>query len=431
MIELLKRNIETEMAMLREVSSYSQIMLRVGEIEKRQIESAINALIESISIINNNVPEFLSELGSKSNEVKKETVKLEEITYIREGSPVRAILNSKDKQRFLKELSISENILKKLKKRRVIKEEVYTEFKAARGYIKLSNKYFLNKAIELVKKGKFRDLYPELKRSNMDILFESYIAMMFFTTIISAILAVFVGFFLLFFDVGLSSPFFSIYKDGYLKRFLIVVVASIAIPVSTFFAIYYYPSTEKSSISKKIEGELPFAVIHMSSISGSGISPQEIFKIIVNSKEYPNLRREIRKVINQTNIYGYDLVTALLNASKVSPSQKLSELFTGISTTISSGGNLSDFFEKRSETLLAGYRLEREKFSHLAETFMDIYISVVIATPMILMLLLVMISLTVSTFSLSPMMMSFIIIALIALINTVFLGFLHIKQPAY
>ena len=334
MIELLKRNIETEMAMLREVSSYSQIMLRVGEIEKRQIESAINALIESISIINNNVPEFLSELGSKSNEVKKETVKLEEITYIREGSPVRAILNSKDKQRFLKELSISENILKKLKKRRVIKEEVYTEFKAARGYIKLSNKYFLNKAIELVKKGKFRDLYPELKRSNMDILFESYIAMMFFTTIISAILAVFVGFFLLFFDVGLSSPFFSIYKDGYLKRFLIVVVASIAIPVSTFFAIYYYPSTEKSSISKKIEGELPFAVIHMSSISGSGISPQEIFKIIVNSKEYPNLRREIRKVINQTNIYGYDLVTALLNASKVSPSQKLSELFTGISTTI-------------------------------------------------------------------------------------------------
>jgi len=171
----------------------------------------------------------------------------------------------------------------------------------------------------------------------------------------------------------------------------------------------------------------------MSAISGSGIEPSQIFKIIGLSKDYPNLRREIRKVLNQINIYGYDLVTALNNVSKTTPSSKLSEVFSGLGTTINSGGNLSEFFEKRAETLLVSYRLEREKFTHIAEMFMDIYISVVIAAPMILMLLLVMIGVAMpnATSGFSIEMITFLIVFVIALINSVFLIFLQIKQPAY
>jgi flagellar protein FlaJ len=169
----------------------------------------------------------------------------------------------------------------------------------------------------------------------------------------------------------------------------------------------------------------------MSSISGSGISPVEIFKIIGRSKEYPNLRREIKKVINQINIYGYDLVTALGNVSKRTPSQKLSELFNGISTTVNSGGDLSEFFEKRAESLLIGYRIEREKFTKIAETFMDLYISLVIATPMLLMLLLIMITLSGTNLGISSFYMNLIIISIVALINFFFLAFLQIRQPNY
>ena len=169
----------------------------------------------------------------------------------------------------------------------------------------------------------------------------------------------------------------------------------------------------------------------MSAISGSGISPVEIFKIIGLSREYKYLRKEIRKVLNQINIYGYDLVTALNNVARNTPSEKLAELFLGLSTTINSGGSLKEFFEKRSETLLNEYRLEREKYTKLAETFMDIYISVIIAAPMILMLLLIMISLSKISIGFTPFQITLLIIMVIALINTVFLIFLKIKQPAY
>ena len=171
----------------------------------------------------------------------------------------------------------------------------------------------------------------------------------------------------------------------------------------------------------------------MSAISGSGIQPSEIFRIIGLSREYPYLRKEIRKVINQINLYGYDLVTALNNSSSVTPSEKLAELFSGLSTTITSGGDLSKFFEKRSETLLAEYRLTREKYVKTAETFMDIYISVVIAAPMILMLLFVMLSIGDfgSGLGLTIGRLTFFVIAILTLINTVFLTFLHLNQPTY
>ncbi|MEK7124018.1 MAG: type II secretion system F family protein, partial [Patescibacteria group bacterium] len=59
------------------------------------------------------------------------------------------------------------------------------------------------------------------------------------------------------------------------------------------------------------------------------------------------------------------------NVSKTTPSTKLSELFSGLSTTITSGGNLGEFFAKRADSLLVTYRLEREKYTKIAETFIN------------------------------------------------------------
>jgi len=432
MIEAIKKNIETEIEMLREISVYSRRIEFSKGIEKAQLEGAITSLRESMRIINDSIPELLKEVehenklpGSKKKE------KFEEIEIKRAGGEIRVNLSAKSKEKFLKELSISENLIKKIKGQIFEEKEKFQEFKAARGYLKLSNRLFLDKSSEMIKKGYFRALYNEIKKANLDILFETYVAMMLFTTLLSVFAGIMVFVLLIFFNIQIGWPILQFYDGSYLIRMAKLLWVPFAVPIVTFFAIYFYPTTERKSISKRIDGELPFAVIHMSAISGSGISPTEIFKIIGLSKEYPFLRREIRKILNQTNIYGYDLVTALGNVSRSTPSQKLSELFNGISTNINSGGDLSDFFEKRAETLLEGYRLEREKFTKVAETFMDIYISVVIATPMILMLLLVMISLTGIQTGFSPSMLSILIVFVVALVNVLFLGFLQIKQPAY
>jgi len=202
----------------------------------------------------------------------------------------------------------------------------------------------------------------------------------------------------------------------------------IIIPIGTFLIMMIYPSLEKSSAESNINQELPFAVINMSAISGSMIDPSKIFKIIITTNEYPYLEKEFKKLINEINIYGYDLVSALRNAALKSPSKKLTELFNGLATTINSGGKLPEFFDKRAQTLLFEYGLEKEKNTKAAETFMDIYISIVIAAPMILMILLMMMKMSGLGVSLSTGTITLIIVGAVAIINVVFLTFLHLKK---
>lgn len=434
MIDDIKKNLSNEMNILKEIAIYSQRLEFSNPVERNLLVAAINSLQESMKILNDSIPELIAEISLAQKLTRKSTSepsKFERINYSKDGKQFIAIISRKDRNRLLKELEISEKYLKKLKKKRKDLVEEYIEFKAARGYLKLANRLFLNTANNFFKKGYFKTLSRDLHKSNIDMLSQGYIAMVFTTTLLFFIASIVLFICLIFFNVELSTTPFSYFDGNYLQRILKLIWMPFAIPILVFAVLYYYPLTEIKSIERRVNQELPFAVIHMSAISGSGIQPSEIFRIIGLSREYPYLRKEIRKVLNQINLYGYDLVTALNNAASGTSSEKLAELFSGLATTINSGGNFSEFFNKRAETLLLDYRLERQKYARTAETLMDIYISIVIAAPMVLMLFLIILAVGSFSVGLSTGQLTFIIIAVIALVNMLFLVFIHMNQPTY
>ena len=432
MIDELRKNIDLQMQILREMSSYVNRKQSAGKDEIRILDDSILSLKARLKIINDAMPDLIAmttKLPGLTGSRKSPSLSQIKIAGPRDTMVVT--IKSDDRGKFMKELEISEGLIKKIRRKSAVDVEKNEEFQKSRGYVKFSNKLFLATASDLVKKGYFGSLVSDVNKSNMGFLAEVYIATMFFSTLAALVLGFVLMIFLLFFQMVVNSPFILMYNGNILSRLLTVIWVPIIITLGTFFFMYTYPSSERKNVARKIEQELPFAVIHMSAVAGSGIEPVQIFKIIGLSKEYPFLRVEIRKVMNQINIYGYDLVTALNNVQKNTSSQKLAELFTGMGTTISSGGNLADFFGKRAETLLTDYRLEREKYTKVAETFMDIYISVVIAAPMILMLVVVMMSLSGLNLPFTPGEINLLTIAAIALINLVFLMFLRFKQPIY
>lgn len=432
MIDELNRNINTEIAILREIAGYRKRAELASPNEKRLLENAIVSLGRSMKIINGSIPKIMSNISTaKPLPYRKITTGLERVSFQREDREIGVTISSSDRERLFKELSINEGLMKKLKRKGGEEDEKYIEFKAARGYLKLSNILFLDFAEGLVKKGNFLPLKTEIKRANLDILFPTYIAMMILSSLLSFVVGLFLFAMFLVVNIGLTWPFFSLYSGEIFSRIVQTFWIPIALPAICFVFLYFYPTLEKGSVGARIDQELPFAVIHMSAIAGSGIAPVEIFKIIGMSKEYPYLRKEMRKILNQINLYGYDLVTALNETSKHSPSAKLAELFGGLSTTINSGGSLKEYFEKRSESLLLTYRLDREKYSKTAETLMDIYISVVIAAPMILMLLLIMIAVSGIGAGFTTTQATVLIILGLSLVNIGFLIFLHLKQPSY
>lgn len=319
--------------------------------------------------------------------------------------------------------------LKRLRKEAtIIKRE--SEFKKTikeDNYSKLANRIFLSYSKKLVEKDSFKALQIDLEKSNLLYLFTTYISIILLTTLLTAVLgAVFFTFFL-FFRIQPHLPILNP-VDDLASRAIGLIWILFAFPIAGFFFSYAYPSLDRKSSEAQIDAELPFATINMAAISTSLINPAKIFEIIISSNEFPNVKKEFVKLMNQINIHGYSIVNALRATAYNTPSKKMSELLSGLATTINSGGDLTSFFETRAETLLFDYKIKRENETKTASTFMDLYISIVIAAPMIFMLLLMIMKISGLGISIPTSTIALMMVGGVAIVNVFFLIFLHLKR---
>ncbi len=294
-------------------------------------------------------------------------------------------------------------------------------------YAKLANKFFSGYSKKLVEKDSFKALQVDLEKSNLMYLFPAYISIILFTTFLAAVVGLIIFTFFIFFSIQPHLPIIKPVEDISLRALKLIWIL-IVFPIAGFFISYVYPSLDRRTNEAQIDAELPFATINMAAISNSLINPVKIFEIIISSGEFPNVKKEFTKLMNHINVHGYNVVTALTITAYSSPSKKMSELLGGLATTINSGGNLTKFFETRAETLLFDYKLKREKETKTAETFMDLYISMVIAAPMIFMLLLMIMKISGLGISLPTSTITLMMVLGVAVINVFFLIFLHLKK---
>jgi len=428
MIEQIKKNLDFEIAMVRELNRFYDWYENSAAEEKRLYARMMNSLLKRINILNDSLPELLEGVSL----IKKIDSSIQPgVARISIQREVEILVSDRGKEEFLRELNISEKLLRKVKMQQGKVSKKFEGIHAPNTYGKIANKVFLGMSQRLVDEGSFKTLRLNVRKSNINILSTTYISMMFFSTLVAFFIGVLAMTFFLFFELNVLEFSLKLYEGDLLIRFLKILWMPLGLPLAAWILFYSYPGAEKNALGKRIDQELPFAVIHMGSIAGSGIEPVQIFKIVAMGNEYPFAGQEFRKILNQINLYGYDLGTALRNVSLSTPSVRLAELLNGMSVTINVGGDIDKFFEKRAESLLLDYRLEREKSIKTAETFMDLYISVVIATPMILLMLMVIIAVSRVQTGFNPGQLNIAIIGVVAIVNILFLAFLHMKQPAY
>jgi len=441
----LKKSISKEKRIIKEIEYLSDSLgERKFKEEIDMIRSQLELLKHSLKKINEEMLSLLKEVSIKESGKKLVSKEFEERSSPNESGydriPKEVISNEKVKEK-KKDISFLD-LFKQTKKYSQMEKDTLKRFgnkkekkiekkeRKPSKYVNLSTRIFADFSRDFIKRGYFKKIRKDLIRANLYLVDASYISTIFLTVAISIIAGIFIFLFLLFFEIGGELPIITLFKGSFIMRTLKLFWIIPALPITVFIFMYYYPSLERMSLKDKIESELPFATIHMSAVSSSMVDPSRIFDIIVATKEYPNLEKEFRKLLNEINVYGYDLVSALRSVSYNTPSLKLKELFNGLVVTINSGGDLQEFFDKRSESLLFEYKIEREKYTKTAETFMDIYISVVIAAPMILMLLVVMMKISGLGISLSTNMITLIMVLSISMVNIFFLTFLHLKQSS-
>lgn len=417
-----------------ELNSLEKYMRGAEPGEKKMIASQIFLIKQTLIQLNEQIPSLLDKINlvrplipeKKVEEVKP---KVQELYMARPSDTNTASSQMAGKVYTLKDLrptGLEKLTLRRMKKKEEKKEEV--KEKKPSVYVKIANQYFAETSEKMINEKTFKELETDLRQANLQFTPRSYISVIFLTSLIMLVIGILLGVFFFFFKISPNLPILFKATGTITKRLLTAVGIAVASPIITFLIMYSYPGVEKSSTASRIEEELPFATIHMSAISGSMIDPSQIFNIIISTNEYPFIEKEFKKLINEINLYGYDLVSALRNGAYNNPSRKLSELFNGLATTINSGGDLPQFFDKRSQTLLFENKLEQEKKTKAAETFMDIYISLVVAAPMILMILLMMMKISGLGVAMSTQMITIVMVVAVTMINIVFLTFLQLKK---
>lgn len=408
--ELLEKNIVAERNLVYNLVRFNNGLKKLRGSAKREIEKQITLTLAQIKMVNSAIPGLIDDIHFFKPIAEKPLSNSLVNIKSKENSEIDVVIKKEHEDKFIKNF-------KNINSDKLLLKDTDKNLMSGGGFfIKLANRLFKNTADKLSRNDLFINIKPDLRKIGSTMIVSSYIAVMLLTTLLMFILGLFVSIVLIVFNIN----------------YLVSIGVILFLPLITFFVFYLYPSSTVKSLEKSINQELPFLTIFMSAIATSGIEPSKIFSILLSSQDYPAASREIKKLINYINFYGYDLVSALKTVAKSCPSERLGLLFDGIATSITSGGELSNFLNKHAETLLFDYRLEREKYTHLAETFMNIYISVVIAAPMILMVLLILMSLTgFGGAGLSPIVLTVIVVFGISLLNLGFLLFLNTKQPKF
>ena len=445
MFENLKKNLEQEKKIIVNIQSIQTAMQNdVGN--RKAYESNLGGLIRQLAILNNSIPGLLKEessmiksvnsvsdvqkkniimpkklpndsnkivnskkLSSKAVKTIKPAINMTHISSASKGKRYITV-NKEDKKEFFKKLKLSEAAISKINKEDKKNSEIATHKPSS--FARFSNKLFRKYSDKLV--PQFNNLAKDLKKANIRFLLPSYLSMA-----IASVAIAFVSGLLIFSALLVFSLSNWIY-----------VVLPLGFSGLVIAAFYLYPSSEAKTVQKKVSQELPFATIYMAAIAGSNIEPTKIFKIIATSNEYPNIGKEIRKIIAQVDIYGYDLVTSLKNVAVRTSNKRLAELFSGLATNIASGGELKSYLEKKAENFLVDYRLERQQYADMAGTFMDVYISILIAAPLVLMMMFIVMNVAgLGMGGLSITALLSLSIVGIAIVNVVFIIVLNMKQP--
>ncbi|MEM2956553.1 MAG: type II secretion system F family protein [Candidatus Pacearchaeota archaeon] len=393
----LKENLERAKDIIKEIEIVQKSLEKASDEEKQLIQSFLGNAKNRLKKISSDISKLLEE--------KKTRGKVE--------------LTAVEKKKYLEEIGLEKEALKIAKKRIEHAKKAEIEktnveiYKKPSFFVKVAGRLFSGITLKLADKDIFKNINNYLRKANMPYLISTYISIAMLFSLISFFISFIVAAFLF----------------QYIGYYSIIII--FALPLLVFLAVLFYPLSEISSIKTKIDDELPFAIMHMSAIASSGVEPSKIFGILAASPEYPNVREEMRKIVNMINFYGYDLTSALKAAAKTTSSERLSELLNGMSSTISGGGNLMDYLNKIAADSLLEYKLRRRNFITVSETYADIYTGLLIAAPLMFMLILVLMNVVTGNIAgMSSTTLAIIGIGAIIVLNIGFLIFLELSQPS-
>ncbi|RLE10935.1 hypothetical protein DRJ04_08920 [Candidatus Aerophobetes bacterium] len=220
----------------------------------------------------------------------------------------------------------------------------------------------------------FDTLKTNLKKAGIKTPVHEYLCNILFYSLITLIVSMIAGSFFVTLLIGNVIPIATAADMIFAYTFSILL--SIILSGMIFLLGYYYPSLLAKNMKNKIDRSLPFAVFYMATSASSGINPVEIFKAL--AKKGGIIGKEAERIYNDVTSLGMDLPTAIERAANRTPSEMFSDLLWGMSSVITTGGDIEKYLSGKTRVFMNHYRRSLNEYAKTISLYTEIYITLVI-----------------------------------------------------
>lgn len=168
---------------------------------------------------------------------------------------------------------------------------------------------------------------------------------------------------------------------------LITIFSLIIFGGITYAVFILYPGIEAGNRRRNIDASLPYAINYVTSMSTAGITPAEVFRLLGDSPIYGESSVEARYIAREIDIFGRDLIDALRLVSSSTPSKRMKEFLQGAMASISSGGNLTDYFRNKADQYALENRQTQKMFLDTLALISESYVTAMVAGTLFLIIL--------------------------------------------
>ncbi|MGA8664700.1 MAG: type II secretion system F family protein [Thermoplasmata archaeon] len=147
---------------------------------------------------------------------------------------------------------------------------------------------------------------------------------------------------------------------------------------ATYGGFQFMLTSRISNRREHLDRELPFTLSELSVLASTGTSPIRLVRRMAQRDHDLAMTGEFKRIVYKTDVQGKDLITALAETAKESPSLSVRESFWDLANMIHQGGNLDEYLRNKSDDVLKLRRLVQKEFIERLTTFLDMYVSLVL-----------------------------------------------------
>jgi len=224
----------------------------------------------------------------------------------------------------------------------------------------------------------FKGLDLSLQRSGLKINFKAYVSLTVFTTAIASVGTL----------VFVPLLAMTVLNIPLLPAVLFGIGGSLFALAFTTIAFCAYPIYRADTVKRNLEDELPFTTGYMAILTSAGVSPEKVFYSLSNMTVPLAVSAESKDIVRDVSLFGSDIISALEEISRRTPSEKFREMIEGFISTIHSGGNMSAYLREKSRQYMRLKKLSLKKYSDTLSMLSEAYVALLLTGPLFLVIML-------------------------------------------